>query len=59
MDDASEVRCSCGRCGGGEASSLRVEFDGRDGRGVTLQEYKQKKGRVGMMFGGVAAWDVV
>jgi transglutaminase-like putative cysteine protease len=34
-------------------------FDGRDGRGLTLQEYKQKKGRVGMMFGGVAAWDVV
>jgi transglutaminase-like putative cysteine protease len=36
-----------------------TSFDGRDGRGLTLQEYRQKKGRVGMMFGGVAAWDVV
>jgi hypothetical protein len=36
-----------------------TSFDGRDGRGLTLQEYKQKKGRVAMMFGGVAAWDVV
>ncbi|GAB7328655.1 hypothetical protein MBLNU13_g00585t1 [Cladosporium sp. NU13] len=36
-----------------------TEFDGRDGRGVTIQEYRQKKGRVAMMFGGVAAWDVV
>jgi hypothetical protein len=24
-----------------------------------VQEYRQKKGRVGMRFGGVAAWDVV
>jgi hypothetical protein len=36
-----------------------TEFDGRDGRGLTVQEYRQKKGRVGMRFGGVAAWDVV
>jgi hypothetical protein len=36
-----------------------TSFDGREGRGLTLQEYKQKKGRVAMMFGGVAAWDVV
>jgi hypothetical protein len=24
-----------------------------------LQEYRQRKGRVGMSFGGVAAWNVV
>ena len=36
-----------------------TQFDGRDGRGLTLQEYKQRKGRVGMSFGGVAAWNVV
>jgi hypothetical protein len=26
---------------------------------LTLQEYRQRKGRVGMSFGGVAAWNVV
>jgi hypothetical protein len=36
-----------------------TNFDGRDGRGLTLQEYRQRKGRVGMSFGGVAAWNVV
>lgn len=45
---------------GNEASIFSVtSFDGRDGRGLTIQEYKQKKGRVGMGFGGVAKWDVV
>lgn len=45
---------------GSEANIYSVtSFDGRDGRGLTLQEYKQRKGRVGMQFGGVAKWDVV
>lgn len=31
----------------------------RDGRGVSRREYLQKKGKVGMSFGGVAAWELV
>ncbi|KAK5014606.1 hypothetical protein LTR39_003054, partial [Cryomyces antarcticus] len=34
-------------------------FDGRSGRGVTVQEFKEKEGRVGMGFMGVAEWDLV
>lgn len=32
---------------------------GRDGRGVTMEEYKSKKGKVAMGFGGVAMWELV
>lgn len=34
-------------------------FDGRDGRGVTGEEFERKLGRVGMGFGFVAEWDLV
>ena len=34
-------------------------IDGREGRGLSVQEFKQLKGRVGMSFGGVAAWELV
>lgn len=36
-----------------------TKFDGNDGRGLTVEEYRQKKGRVGMSFGGVGVWDIV
>lgn len=33
-------------------------FDNKDGRGVTVDEYRRKKGRVGMSFGFVGQWQV-
>lgn len=33
--------------------------DKNDARGVTVEEYKAKKGRVAMAFGYVAQWDLV
>lgn len=36
-----------------------TSFDGKDGRGVSYSEYKSKKGRVGMGFGGVCMWELV
>jgi transglutaminase-like putative cysteine protease len=35
-----------------------TSFDNRDGRGLTLQEYTQRKNRVGRSFGGVAKWEI-
>ena len=35
-----------------------TNFDGRDARGLSAQEYRQKKGRVGMAWSGVAKWVV-
>lgn len=35
-----------------------TSFDGQDGRGLTIQQYRQKKGRVGMGFGGVGQWEI-
>lgn len=35
-----------------------TKFDNRDGRGLTLQEYTQRKNRVGRSFGGVAKWEI-
>ena len=32
---------------------------GNSGRGLTVDEYRQAKGRKGMGFGGLAAWDLV
>ncbi|KAF2181931.1 hypothetical protein K469DRAFT_712988 [Zopfia rhizophila CBS 207.26] len=34
-------------------------ISGEDGRGVTVSEYKSKKGRAAMGFGGVAMWELV
>lgn len=34
-------------------------FEGRSGRGVSVAEFKQKKGRVAMGFDGVAMWELV
>ncbi|KAF4551170.1 Hypothetical protein D9617_14g076260 [Elsinoe fawcettii] len=36
-----------------------TSFAGRDGRGVTAAEFREKDGRVGMGWGGVCEWDIV
>jgi len=36
-----------------------TSFDGRDGRGVGVEEFKRRKGRVAMGFGSVAMWELV
>ena len=33
--------------------------NGQDGRGLTVQEYKEAKGRKGFGFGGIAAWELI
>jgi len=35
-----------------------TKFDNRDGRGLALQEYTQRKNRVGRSYGGVAKWEI-
>ena len=35
-----------------------TKFDGGDGRGLTIQRYREKKGRVAMAFGGVCKWEI-
>lgn len=34
-------------------------FDGRDAKGLSLEEFKRKKGRVGMEFAGIAQYELV
>lgn len=36
-----------------------TSVNGKDARGLTRREYLEKKGRAGMGFGGVAAWELV
>lgn len=41
-------------------SAYTVEtLNGQSGRGLSVEEYKMKKGRVGMSFGGLAMWELV
>lgn len=35
-----------------------TNFDGSEGRGLTIQRYRERKGRCGMAFGGVCKWDI-
>lgn len=45
---------------GGKAQIYTVtSFDGGEGRGVTIQRYRERKGRCAMAFGGVCKWQVV
>jgi len=45
---------------GQTVSAFRVKTLGpRDGRGVSVAEYKAAKGKQGMSFGGVAMWELV
>lgn len=47
---------------GGKGAKVSVNavtrFDGREGRGLTVEEFLAKSGRVGMSWGGVARWEV-
>jgi len=47
-------------CAGQGISVMAVtSVDGRDARGLSKKGYESKKGRCGMGFGGVCAWDLV
>ncbi|KAF2838375.1 hypothetical protein M501DRAFT_1017387 [Patellaria atrata CBS 101060] len=47
-------------CPGQTVSLYSVQkIDGKDARGFSVEEYLQKKGRYGMSFGGVAAWELI
>lgn len=35
-----------------------TSFNNKNGRGLTIGEYRQKKGRVGYGFGGCCKWDI-
>ncbi|KAI5368004.1 Putative transglutaminase, Thioredoxin domain, Thioredoxin-like superfamily [Septoria linicola] len=35
-----------------------TEFGGRDGRGLTIQEFQRKKGRSGWASAGIAQWEI-
>ncbi|KAF2502221.1 hypothetical protein BU16DRAFT_497797 [Lophium mytilinum] len=52
-------RRELGRAGQRVSVFAVTSMGGRDARGVSVGEYKSKKGRVGMGFGGVCAWDLV
>ncbi|KAK4504865.1 hypothetical protein PRZ48_002828 [Zasmidium cellare] len=36
-----------------------TSFDNQEGRGLTIDKYRQRKGRVGYAFGGCCKWEVV
>lgn len=45
---------------GQRVSAYTVEtLNGQSGRGLSVEEYRMKKGRVGMGFGGLAMWELV
>ena len=45
---------------GQRVSAYTVEnLNGQSGRGLSVDEYRMKKGRVGMNFGGLAMWELV
>lgn len=44
---------------GMKASIFAVtNFDGQDGRGLTIQRYRERKGKCGFAFGGVCKWEI-
>lgn len=44
---------------GQRVSAYTVEtLNGQSGRGLSVEEYRLKKGRVGMSFGGLAMWEL-
>ncbi len=44
---------------GQEAKVFAItSFGGKDGRGLTVREYKEKKGRAGFAMGGVCKWQI-
>lgn len=47
-------------CMGQKVSLMAViEFDGRDGRGLTMSQYKARVGRCAMKWSSVAMWELV
>ncbi len=45
---------------GQKVSAYTVDtLNGQSGRGLSVEEYRMKKGRVGMSFGGLAMWELV
>ena len=45
---------------GQRVSAYTVEtLNGQSGRGLSVEEYRMKKGRVAMSFGGLAMWELV
>lgn len=47
-----------GRPGGKAAVLAMTSFDGKEGRGLTVQRFKERIGRCGWMSGGVCNWEV-
>ncbi|KAK5167490.1 uncharacterized protein LTR77_007189 [Saxophila tyrrhenica] len=47
-----------GAAGGKAAIFAVTNFDGQDGRGLTIQRYRERKGRCGFQFGGVCKWEI-
>ena len=47
-----------GRPGGKAQIYTVTKIDGNDGRGLTIQTYRQRKGRCALSFGGVCKWEV-
>lgn len=35
-----------------------TKFDGRDGRGLSMEDYMRKKGRAGWASAGIASWEI-
>jgi hypothetical protein len=47
-------------CSGQTVSIVALDtFDGRDARGVSVNEFLSQKGRVGMSWTGIAKWNLV
>lgn len=48
-----------GAPGGTVSINATTSFEGRDGRGISVWEVKEKDGRVAMGWGGVARWELI
>ncbi|KAG7144838.1 hypothetical protein HYQ46_006420 [Verticillium longisporum] len=48
-----------GAPGEGLSIFMVTNFDGKDGRGLSKEEFLAKRGRVGMAFAGIIKWDLI
>ncbi|CRK33582.1 hypothetical protein BN1708_006079 [Verticillium longisporum] len=48
-----------GAPGEGLSIFMVTKFDGKDGRGLSKEEFLAKRGRVGMAFAGIIKWDLI
>ncbi|OCK78899.1 hypothetical protein K432DRAFT_355954 [Lepidopterella palustris CBS 459.81] len=53
------ARTELGRKGGKVSVVAITKFDGKEGRGLSGEEFRRKVGKVGMGWGGVAEWELV